>query len=234
MDLAIAGAMSGAGNAGTQALQQVGQFAGQSFLEQERNKWETARLQLQDQYTRERQQADFAQAKGLLATRESGENTRLGKTLEAHSSDTQKQIDSTKEIHANDLASTERRHASDLALKAKLGEQENALRSKHYDVIGKHYADLATGRKAGGGEGPIDKRQKEFLESVTKPLIDNLTKQLELASPEEKADIQERLDRVVQEARGVAGLSAPEAPAPRQIKDPYENLLNPSVTDSGK
>jgi hypothetical protein len=221
MDLATAGMISGAGNAGTQALQQVGQFVGQSFINQERDKLETERIQLQEQYAKDRQQAGFAHDTkqqeagfthdtGLLATREAGENTRLGQTLASHSTDLAAQSKSTEGIHARELA-----------MKERLANAEVAMKSKWYDVLAKHYAnrDVTASNKA--GESPVDKKQKEFLESVTRPLIDNLSKQLDLAGPDEKAEIQARLDEVVREARSVANLSAPEAPAPGQITNPF-------------
>lgn len=54
MDLALGGVISGAGNAGTAALSNLQTTMGTNFLQQEREKYETARLQLQDQYAQQR------------------------------------------------------------------------------------------------------------------------------------------------------------------------------------
>jgi hypothetical protein len=218
MDLALAGALSGAGNAGTQALQQFGNFAGQSFLNQEKDRLENDRIKLQEQYAKDRQQAWFAHDTGLLTTRETGETARQATALTSHSADIATQTKSDEGIHAGELASKET-----------LANAELKMKGPYYDAMAKYYLarEPTAGKKAGTGESPADKKQKEFLESVSAKRLEGLHKLLEIAPPDEKADIQEQIDQVVREARSVAGLSAPEAPAPGQIKDRF---ANPAVT----
>ncbi len=226
--------LSGAGNAGTAALQQVGNIAGQDFLMQEREKLETARIQLQEQYAKERQQAGFTHATGLLATEQGGLDRRLqksqdfeaGQAQEKRGADiTQNRLNQDFESgeKAKERTSTEGIHTKDRALKDKLGTEENRLRGEYYKALG------AKSSAAGGRAGSKDVLPKEYMESVSKPLLDNLYKQLELASPDEKVDIQARIDAVINEARGVAGLSAPDAPAAPQVKDRFAPSIKPKV-----
>jgi hypothetical protein len=230
MDLALAGALSGAGNAGTAALQQVGQFAGQDFLMQEREKLETARLQLQEQYAKGRQEAGFTHEKGLLTQREAGDTARQQRAqdFEAGQAQSKAGVELTKGaqertslegIHAADRTSKEGMASAELGVKERLGMKELEMKKTYYDALLGVRRGAAGGRA--GAESAVDKKQKEYLESVVKPLIENLYKQMELATPEEKADIQSRIDQVQQEARNVANLSTPEAPAPGQIKDRF-------------
>lgn len=242
MDLTTAGMISGAGNAVSKVADQVLAIGGQSILQKERQDWEDKRAEQTEKFAADREQRGYKHAEGLLAQREAGDDRRLGKTQEFALGQDQQRLgaDLTKTKlgqayesgeHAKERTSKEGMHSADLKSKEGLAKQELDMKSKYYDALGRYYSERGTAAlsKAAGkaGESPDDKKQKEYLESVTKPLIDNLTKQMEFAGPDEKDEIRSRLDHVIEEARRVANINVPDAPAPGQINDRF---AKPAVT----
>lgn len=224
--LQTAAIVSGAGKAGTQALNTAQAGAIQLSLQEAREQWDSKRLEQTEKYAMAREERQGELQKGLLATKIAADEANTAKTLAAHSADVKTQTEAQKEIHAGDRKSAEGIHAADRTSKETLAREEIAMNSKYYDALSKYYTDRGNAAvgKAGSGEGPTDKKQKEYLESVTKPLIDNLSKQLEMADPDEKPEIQERLDHVIDEARRVANIEIPAAGG--EIKDRFK----PAVT----
>ena len=232
---ATAGMISGAGEAGTKALgnAQTGYIT--SELQAERDKMETARLQLQEQYAGAREQRGYVHAENLQTSNQDFQKglleTKIGADIVAEDMKGR----ANKEEKALERTSIEGIHSADRTSREKLAKDENTLKSKYYDAMAGYYSQRGTAAGTSAGIKGEDKKQAEYLQSVTKPLIDNLTKQLEFALPKEKDAIRAQLDQVVEEARRVANVVAPtpSAPGEPEVKDRFSKAITPKSSTSG-
>ena len=232
---ATAGMISGAGEAGTKALgnAQTGYIT--SELQAERDKMETARLQLQEQYAGAREQRGYVHAENLQTSNQDFQKglleTKIGADIVAEDMKGR----ANKEEKGLERTSLEGIHSADRTSREKLAKDENTLKSKYYDAMAGYYSQRGTAAGTSAGIKGEDKKQAEYLQSVTKPLIDNLTKQLEFALPKEKDAIRAQLDQVVEEARRVANVVAPtpSAPGEPEVKDRFSKAITPKSSTSG-
>lgn len=223
MDLATAGVISGAGEGVSKAADAALSGGIQSALLDKREAADNLRLEKTQQFSREQAQETEANAvaredrtnktnQGLLQQkqggdillhnlRETGENTRAKAAQ-----------DSSERIHTEATTA----HTMSEDKKNKLLEKELEMKKTYYEAL----IGMKNGAAGAKGGAAANQLPKEYLESVTKPLIDNLHKQMELATPDERDNIQERIDHIVDEARRVAGLSIPSVAIPT-IKDRF-------------
>ncbi|HXC67301.1 MAG TPA: hypothetical protein VN638_07765 [Nitrospiraceae bacterium] len=168
----------------------------------------------------------------MLTTREAGEESRLNRKIAEDESNMGMQITSSEAMKEADRKSAEGIHAADRDSKERLAKEELAMKGKYYDAMAKYYGDrgMTALGKAGSGESGQDRMRKEYLESISKSRLELLAKRYELATPEEKADIQQEIEQVTSEARRIANVEAP--PKPKPIVDP--DIVDPFAVTGGR
>jgi len=234
---ATAGMISGAGEAGTKALgnAQTGYIT--SELQAERDKMETARLQLQEQYAGAREQRGYVHAENLQTSNQDFQKglleTKIGADIVAEDMKGR----ANKEEKGLERTSLEGIHSADRTSREKLAKDENTLKSKYYDAMAGYYSQRGTAAGTSAGIKGEDKKQAEYLQSVTKSLIENNGKQMELATPEEKILLRQELAGLKLEAQRIANvgdLAAPAEPTEEAIgKDRFIGTIKPKSSTSG-
>jgi len=236
MDLGVAGALSGAGNAGTAALSNLQTVVGTNFLQQERDKLETARLELQEKYASAREGRGYAHAEALQSGNQDFQKGLLQTKIGADIVTEDMKGRANKEEKGLDRASIEGIHKDDRTSKETLAREEFALKKGYYDALAGMYGKKGDAAGKAGSKGALsgeDRKQTEYLQSVTKSLIENNGKQMELATPEEKILLRQELAGLKLEAQRIANvgdLAAPAEPTEEAIgKDRFIGTIKPKV-----
>lgn len=230
-DLTTAGIISGAG-AGLSKVADTALAGGiQSVLLNQREEQENKRLEKTQQFALEqaaqteefasaREKRGYAHAEGLLTKKgelERGlQQERIGADL----------VNKTQE-----RASVEGIHAADRGSKERLANKELDMKSKYYQALSEYYGGRNTVTGGKSGISNDTKKSTEFMKDILSERIKGLHKMLELATADEKNEINEQIQQVMEEGRRVANLeSSPVSAGSPVIKDRF---AKPAVGASG-
>jgi len=219
--LTTAGLVSGAGEGLSRAAQTAQQGAISSELLRQRDATEDKRLEKTQQFAREqsadaealaleREKRGYAHTEGLL-------QTKLGSDIVQRS----QELQATADEKAKDRSSVEGIHKADRESKEGLADKEVNLKSKYYSALADYYSGKNSSAGTKGGVTNETKKSTEYLKDILNERLKGLHKMLELATPDERDEINSQIDDVMTEARKVSGIEGPSASGGMGIVDPF-------------
>jgi hypothetical protein len=209
MDLTIAGMIGGAGNAASQALNtaQTGFLASQ--LQAERDKLETARLQMHETYAGQREQRGYAHAEALQQGTQAFETGQQQERIGA-------------ELTKTGMEQALKRE-EDVTAKG-LKEKEIAAQEKHYGAVEKHYSALEKYyTRAGLEPKDVPESVKETVKFLSdQNAVDQKTANDPMTPPEKAAQLEKRITARSRMALSLLGHNEESDTSPTStIQSPY-------------